>query len=88
MRPQWVVYADNGRILSRPWYLGETIALSPSQAASQVRHRLYPHRKTSDLGFQIIAFIKGSQDELNMRAKAEKVPKTFKDLPIIPSSLT
>ena len=64
MRPKWVVYADNHRPLSRPWY-----------------------SKSDELGFELIACIKGSQDELAFRAQAQNIPATFKSLPVIPSSL-
>ncbi|HBB65614.1 MAG TPA: hypothetical protein DCZ84_03215 [Candidatus Vogelbacteria bacterium] len=87
MRPKWVVYADNHRPLSRPWYVGETMAYSARQAANQIRHKRYPYSKSDELGFELIACIKGSQDELAFRAQAQNIPATFKSLPVIPSSL-
>ena len=66
---------------------GVCLNVRARQAANQIRHKRYPYSKSDELGFELIACIKGSQDELAFRAQAQNIPATFKSLPVIPSSL-
>jgi len=84
MRPKYIVYGDNGRLLSRPIFLGDAFAVSVAQAINFVRHRKFPYKRASEIGFTLFAFIEGSADDLEMRKKVENAPP----LPApVPSSL-
>ena len=77
MKIPYVVYGDNGRLLSRPVFFGETQAVSAAEAVNFIRRRKFRYKRVRDTGYKFLAYVKGSQDDLKMRARSQNMPESL-----------